>query len=134
MLLVGERGSGGRRSAVANAVGAPTADILIMLAEVPQAGWPVAEEGDVRHKRPIFVLQVVPQFGRYARRGDRAGVPALCSFIEGLVSSLASCRGKLSAPILKSSAAIAINQALTCLGQRGELVGPSRLPRQQRRP
>jgi hypothetical protein len=85
VLPIGQGGAHRSRSAVADAVGALVADVLIMFAEVPQARRPMTKERDLRHQRPVFVLQVVPQFGRYPRRADRAGIPTPRRVIEGVL-------------------------------------------------
>ena len=76
VLLVGQRRAHRGRSAVADAISAVAADELIMLVEVPQAARPVGDEGDIGHQRPVFGLDLVPQFGGHAGGGDGAGVPA----------------------------------------------------------
>ena len=54
-----------------------SADELMMLVEGPQTMRPVGEAGIARHERPVFVLDLLPDFGRETRRADRARIPRI---------------------------------------------------------
>ena len=67
MFLVGDGGSQRGRRKITDAFAARAADELIMLGEIPKAQRPVAHPERIRHERPIFVLDLTPQFGGEAR-------------------------------------------------------------------
>ena len=75
MLAVGQCRAHRCRRLVADARSALRADVVVMLAEVPQARGPGTDEAVVRNQRPIVVLDLRPQFRREPRRADGAGVP-----------------------------------------------------------
>ena len=75
MLFVGESRAyrGGRL--IADTCAALRSDVMVGLAEVPQARGPGTDEAVVRYQRPIFILDLRPDLGGEACGGDRAGVP-----------------------------------------------------------
>src|SRR6058998_1208267 len=76
-LAMRERGAhrGGQTVTDAGATG--STDELMMLVEGPQTMRPVGEAGIARHERPVFVLDLLPDFGRETRRADRARIPRI---------------------------------------------------------
>src|SRR5258708_17814199 len=76
MLLISEGCAHGSGSLVADARAALRADVVIGSAEVPQPRGPGTHEAVVRHERPVFILDLSPQFSRKACGADGALVPA----------------------------------------------------------
>src|SRR5260370_18564132 len=76
VLLIGEGCAHSRGSLVADARAALRADIVIGFAEVPQPRGPGTDEAVVRNERPVFILDLSPQFGGKAGGADGALVPA----------------------------------------------------------
>src|SRR5438309_706453 len=81
------RASPRRRRAVADPVGALSADVLVVLVEVPQSCRPVTQEHHVGDERPVFLLDLVPEFGGQPRSGDGACVPTPGRLVEGVLRS-----------------------------------------------
>src|SRR5207247_10386160 len=72
-----ERGAHRRGQTVTDAGATGSADELMMLVKGPQTMRPVGEAGIARHERPVFVLDLLPDFGRETRRADRARIPRI---------------------------------------------------------
>src|SRR5439155_3691496 len=100
VLPVSQRRAHRGRRAVTNAICAVASNKLIMFGEVPQPGRPPALEHNIRHERPVFILDLVPQLGGQAGRGDRAGVPTPSRFLQGLLLNSFGCLSKASAASL----------------------------------
>src|SRR5439155_14745309 len=75
--LVRERGPHRRARAVAHPARALSADVLVVLVEVPEAVGPLADEPLPRHERPVLALDLRPQLGGQARDANGTGVPAV---------------------------------------------------------
>src|SRR2546422_10619150 len=82
VFFVGKRGAHSGRRTVADPIGSVPADELIMFLEIPEPRRPPALEDNFGYQRPVFILDLVPDFGRHARCGDRAGVPTPRRFLE----------------------------------------------------
>ncbi len=92
---------------------------LIILVALPlkaeEAGIDVAAIGG----RPIFVLHLVPYFGRNAMQADRAGIPTVGRFVARAFPRLLAGIGKPLAAILEGSSLRSVSeQPLDGFGQR----------------
>src|SRR5436190_22797696 len=63
MLLVGESRAYRGRRLIADACAALRSDVMVGLAEVPQARGPGTDEAVVRYQRPVFILDLRPDLG-----------------------------------------------------------------------
>src|SRR5690349_435116 len=82
VLLIGERRPNRSRRAVTDAICAVAADEMIRLVKIPQAQRPPTDERGIGDKRPVFFLDLIPDFGGEPRRADRAGIPTGGSQVE----------------------------------------------------
>src|ERR1700737_5092130 len=78
-----ERGAHRCRQTVADASSPGSTDELMMLVEGPQTMRPVGEAGIAGHERPVFVLDLLPNFGRETGRADRARIPRIGCGLRG---------------------------------------------------
>src|SRR3989442_14903523 len=61
----------------------------MMLVKGPQTMRPVGKAGIARDERPVFVLDLLPDFGRETRRADRARIPRIgCGLREHALARL----------------------------------------------
>src|SRR5207249_990623 len=116
-----ERGAHRRGQTVTDAGATGSADELMMLAEGPETMRPVGEAGVARHERPVFVLDLLPDFGRETRRADRARVPRIgCGLREHALARLHLAFPGLLATLGDSRAAIHRYGLFDVLRQHGE--------------
>ena len=106
------------RGQIADAFAARAADELIMLREIPKAQRPVADPERIGHQRPIFILDLSPQFRRQARGGNGTGVPGVRSGGSGLIQRLRLSLRELGGARLNGLLAIVGEQALHGFDQR----------------
>src|SRR5437016_6382021 len=76
ILLVRDRRSNCGRRTIPDTISTRATEELVMLGEIPQFQRPVLEEREIRHKRPVFVLDQRPQFRSHTGSADRTVVPA----------------------------------------------------------
>src|SRR5262245_3397287 len=108
VFLVRERRTDRRWCAIADAAATGMSRPLIRLIEVPQPARPRSRFAVVvRHKGPIFILDLRPQLGGNTRCADWTRVPRICRRLPHALSSCATGVGELRASVLEYATSIA---------------------------
>src|SRR5262249_14484169 len=110
VLPVGQCGAYGRWGTVTDAVGAMSADEMVVLVEIPQAERPLAHKGYIGNQRPVFVAELVPDLSRQARSAHRSGVPPGRGGVEIPVAVACPLGGVPGSALLDGALAIGRDQ------------------------